>query len=129
MGPLTFCLLCIRFLRCLLAVFKTQVLFVKPRHVNRTLRPPLSGAVSIGVERTRGRLAKHARLHVCVSIPDYVIGRECRPTTQRRGEAGPFEVSLGDTVTTHHNAMLDSTLLRQPGSLFSQRGCVSHVYG
>lgn len=32
---------------------------------------------------------------------------------QKKGGVGSFEVSLGDTITTHRNAMLDSTLSRQ----------------
>lgn len=71
-----------------LLFFKTEVLFFKPRHVNTTLRPPLSRAVSIGAERARGHLSKHAPPHVCVSIPDYVIGRESRPATKKRGKRG-----------------------------------------
>lgn len=67
-------------------IFHKQLLFLKQKSSlsSRGMSTQHCGRE----ERTRGHLSKHARPHVCVSIPDYVIGRECRPTTENRGKRG-----------------------------------------
>lgn len=101
-------------------------LFVKWGHVDTLL----SRAVSIGAEWMHTHVSKHAWPHVCVCNLDYVIAQECHHITKGKRLCEMSWSACFYRRKTAQALMVDSTQSkREPGSLFSQTGCMSYVYG